>query len=103
MPDQQQLVPKLVTSKELILQSYPDVFEGIGHFPGPPHHIMLDQSITSKQTPCRPTPVHLKEAFQQDIDKMLTVGVLKAVHEATPWINSVYACIMSVCDCKKGY
>ena len=26
--------PKLITSKEMILQQYPDVFEGIGQFPG---------------------------------------------------------------------
>ena len=49
--------------------------------------MQLDQSITSKQTTCRPIPVHLKEAFQQEIDKMLKVGVLKPVHEATLWIN----------------
>ena len=100
------------------------------------------------QTPYRPIPVHLKEAFQQEIEKMLKVGILKPVHEATPWINSFVpvegndkldnlklricldltnlnkvivrklyhfkilediahlpadACIMSVCDCKKGY
>ena len=36
VPDQQQLVSKLFTSKEQILQSYPGVFDGIGHFPGPP-------------------------------------------------------------------
>ena len=92
--------------------------------------------------------MHLKEAFHQEIDKMLKVGVLKPVHEATPWINSFVlvegkdklgnlklricldptnlnkvivrepyhfktlediahlladACIMSVCNCKKGY
>ena len=33
-------------------------------------------------------PIHLKEAFEKDIDKMLQVGVLKPVTEATPWINS---------------
>ena len=32
--------------------------------------------------------MHLKEAFQLEIDKMLKVGALKAAHEATPWINS---------------
>ena len=32
--------------------------------------------------------MHLKEAFQQEIDEMLKAGVLKLVHEATPWINS---------------
>ena len=30
----------------------------------------------------------MKEAFLQEIDKMLKVGHLKPVHEATPWINS---------------
>ena len=75
-------VSKLVTSKEQILQSYPDVFEGIGCFPSLPYHMQLDQNITPKQTPCRPIPVHLKEAFQKEIDRMLKEGVLKPVHEA---------------------
>ena len=44
--DAKQLVPKLITSKEHILQSYPDDFEGIGCFPGPPYHIQIDQNIT---------------------------------------------------------
>ena len=88
MPDAKQLVPKLIPSKEQILQSYLDVFEGIGHFSSPPYHIQIDQSVTPKQKPCRPIPVHLKEAFQQEIDKVLKVGVLKPVHEAYSWINS---------------
>ena len=141
------IVP-LVTSKEQILSNYPDVFEGIGRFPGLPYHIQLDPSVTLEQTRCHPIPVHLKEAFQQEVNKMLRVEVLKPVQEATPWINSfvlvegedklgklklrIYldptnlnkaimrepylfktpediahfltdACIMTVCDCKKGY
>ena len=148
VPDQQQLVAKLLTSQEQILQSYPDLFEGIGCFLGSPYHIPFDQSITPKQTPGRSILVHLKEALKQEIDKMLKVGVLKPVHEVNPRINSfvlvegkdklgnlkpmicldptnlnkaivrepyhfktpediahllVDACIMSVCDCKKGY
>ena len=148
VPDAKQLVPKLVTSREQILQRYPDVFESIGCFPGPPYHIHLGQSIYPKQTPCRPIPVHLKETFQQEIDKMLKAGVLKPMHGATPWVNSFVlvegkdklgnlklricldptnlnkaivwepyhfktlediahlladACIMSVCNCKRGY
>ena len=39
VPDANQLVPKLVTSKEQILQSYLDIFEDIGCFPGP--HIIF--------------------------------------------------------------
>ena len=86
VPGAKQLVPKLVTSKEQILQSYTDVFEGIGYFPV--SHIKLDQSITPKWTLCRPILIHLKKTFQQEIGKMLRAGVLKPVHEATPWINS---------------
>ena len=33
-------------------------------------------------------PLHLKEPFKQEIDKMLQAGILKSVHQAKPWINS---------------
>ena len=141
-------VGKLKTSKEQILSKYPDVFEGIGKFPGLPYTIHLDPSIQPKQTPCVPVPIHLKENCKKEIDKMLQAGVLKPVTEATPWINSFVlveskdksrnlklhicleptnlnevilrepyhfktpddiahliadSCIMTVCDCRKGY
>ena len=70
------------------MAQYPDVFEGIGKFPGPPYIIHLDPSVTPKQTSCWPVPIHLKESFKKEIDKMLQAGVLKPVTEATPWINS---------------
>ena len=75
-------------SKEQIQEQYPELFKGIGRFPGKPYHIHLNLSITPKQTPCRPIPVHLKQTFQQEIEKMLAARVIKPVHEATPWINS---------------
>ena len=36
-------VPKLITSKDQILQVYPEVLDGIGHFPGPPYPIHINQ------------------------------------------------------------
>ena len=48
----------------------------------------MDPNIPPKQTPVRPVAVHLKEAFQQELDKMLQAGYIKRVHEGTPWINS---------------
>ena len=44
--------PKLITSKEMIMREYPDVFQGIGKFLGPDYHIQPDPSIPPKQTPC---------------------------------------------------
>ena len=84
----QQRSHKKITSKDLIMKHYSDVFKRIGKFPGPPYIIHLDPSIQPKQTPCRPVPIHLKETFKKEIDKMLQAGVLKPVTEATPWINS---------------
>ena len=84
----QQRSHKKITSKNLIMNHYPDVFEGIGKFSGHPYTIHLDPIVQPKQTPCRPVPIHLKETLKQEIDKMLQAGVLKLVTEATPWINS---------------
>ena len=79
---------QLVTRQDHIMAQFPDVFEGVGKFPGEPYKIHLDPKIPPKQTPCQPVPVHLKHAFKAKIDKMLKAGVLKPVQEATPWINS---------------
>ena len=70
------------------MKHYPDVIEGIGKFLGPPYTIHLDSSVQPKQIPCRPVPIHLKEAFKQEVDKMLQAGVLKTITEASPWINN---------------
>ena len=70
------------------MREYPDVFQGVGKFPGADYHIQIDSSVPPKQTPCWPIPIHLKEIFQQEINKMLQAEVLVPVHEATPWINS---------------
>ena len=64
-------MPKLVSNQDQIMHEYPDIFEGICQFPGPPYHIHVDPSVTPKQTTCRPIPIHLKEAFQKEINKML--------------------------------
>ena len=63
--------PKLVTSKEQILSNYPDDLEGIGRFSGALYYIQCDPSGTPKQTPSHSILVHLKEAFQQEVTKML--------------------------------
>ena len=82
--NKQQQNSKLITSKDQIIAQYPDVFEGIGKFPRPSYTIHLHPSVPPKQTPCWPVPIHLKESFKKEIDKMLEAGVLKPVTEATP-------------------
>ena len=55
---------RVITTKEQILKIFPDVFEGIGKFPGKPYEILFDPKVPPKQTPCRPIPIHLKDAFK---------------------------------------
>ena len=69
--DYKGMVSKLITSMEQILAKYSNGFDGNGCLPGPPYDIQLDSSVTPKQTPCQPIPVHLKEAYKKEIDKML--------------------------------
>ena len=78
---------QLITRKEQIMTRFPDVFEGIGKFPCEPYKIQLNPKVPPKQTPCRPVPIHLKEAFNAEIDKMLKAGVLKPIQEATLWLH----------------
>ena len=79
-----------ITSKEEILLKYLDVFDSIGRFPTLPYHIQVNMNITLKQTPCRPVPIHLKEAFKKEIDKMLQASVIRPVTEAIPWISKFH-------------
>ena len=55
--------PILITHQKQILHKYPDVFKGIGKFPGPPYHIQVNPKVMPKQMPCRPILIHLKDAF----------------------------------------
>ena len=88
------MIPKdnqLITRKEQILARFPDIFEGIGKFWASHMKIQLDPEVPPKQTPCRPIPIHLKDTFKQEIDKMLKAGVLKLVQEAMPWNQQLCA------------
>ena len=71
--------PKLITNKEMILQEYPDVFQGVGKFLGADYHIQIDSSVPPRQTPCQPVPIHLKEMFQHKLNKMLQAGVCQYI------------------------
>ena len=42
---------QLVTRKEQIMARFPDVFEGIGKFPGKPYKIQLDPKVPPKTDP----------------------------------------------------
>ena len=64
-------MPKLVTTQDQILQEYPDVFKGIGKFPGLPYHIHVDPGVTPKtnpmQTHTKPSERCISKRNQKDV------------------------------------
>ena len=89
-----------LTSLPEIKRQYKDIFEGIGTFPGEPYHINIDPNVPPKRLPCRPVPVHQQDEFKKQLNEMLAAGIIKEVHEATPWINS-FVIVETVKDGKK--
>ena len=63
---------QLVTRQEHIMAQFPDVFKGVGKFPGEPYKIRLNPKVSPKQTPCRAHPSTLKAHFQSRIRQDVT-------------------------------
>ena len=55
-PAVKEKVPKLITSKEMIMREYPDVFQGIGKFSGPDYHIQVDPSVPTQTDTLQTNP-----------------------------------------------
>ena len=81
---------KLIHSLEDLKTQYPDLIDEttIGTFPGDKYHINVDTTIPPKWTAPRPVPIHQQAQFKAELNKMLKLGVIKPVTEATPWISS---------------
>ena len=77
-------------TKETLLSSYPDRFEGLGTFKDmKPYHIMLDPAAEPVIHPPRSVPVHLKDLYRKELDDMLNLGVITPVDRPTDWVNSI--------------
>ena len=74
--------------KQDILRVYPDVFTGTGKFPGPPYKFQLKPNAKLARHAPQHIPVHLQDAFHQEIRSLEWLGTLEPVKEVTEWVNS---------------
>ena len=74
--------------KEDILETYTDVFTRIGKFPGPLYKFQLKPNAKLARHATRRVPIHLQEAFHQEIRNLECLGILEPVKEVTEWVNS---------------
>ena len=74
--------------KQDILEAYSDVFTRIGKFPGPPYKFQLKPNVKLARHAPRCIPIHLQEAFHQEIRNLEWSGNLEPAKEVTEWVNS---------------
>ena len=81
-------IADLPLTQEKVESTYADVFQGLGKFPGEPYKLRLKpDAVPAKHRP-RKVPVHLQEAFQEEVEQLVKVDVLEPVTEPTEWVNS---------------
>ena len=74
--------------KQDILSHYFTCFEGIGHFPGEPYKFHLKPEHKPARHAPRKVPIHLEDAFKEEIKSLVELGILEEVKEHTNRVNS---------------
>ena len=81
-------VNRLPLTKQEILSHYSGCFEGIGQFPGEPYKFHLKPEHKPARHIPRKVPIHLKDAFKEEIKSLVELSILEEVTEHTDWVNS---------------
>ena len=79
---------RLSLMKQDILSHYSGCFEGIGCFPGEPYKFHLKPEHKLTRYAPRKVPIHLEDAFKEEIKSLVELGILEEVKEHTNWVNS---------------
>ena len=78
----------LPLTQKKVESTYADVFPGLGKFPGEPYKLRLKpDAVPAKHRP-RKVPVHLQDAFHEEVEPLVKIDVLEKVTEPTEWVNS---------------
>ena len=75
-------------TKQDILETYADIFTRIGKFPGLPYKFQLKPNAKPTRHAPRKVPIHLQEAFHEEIRNLEVLGILKETKDVTEWVNS---------------
>ena len=74
-------------TKQKILDVYSDVFTGIWKFPGEPYKFQLKENAKPARNAPRKVPIHLQEAFHEEIRDLEQSGILEETKDCTEWVN----------------
>ena len=76
-------------TKQNILETYADVFTGIGKFPGLPYKFQLKPNAKPTRHAPRKVPIHLQDMFHEEIRNLEALGILEETKDVTEWVNSL--------------
>ena len=81
-------VVDLPLTQEKVQSTYADIFQGLGKFPGEPYKLRLKPDAVPVKHRPRKIPVHLQDAFHEEVEQLVKIDVLEPVTEPTEWVNS---------------
>jgi len=76
-----------VSNKLQIIESYSDIFEGLGAFTEKKYHITLDQEVTPVISPNRRVPFSIIPESKGIIKSLEKRNVIKKINEPTEWVS----------------
>ena len=95
-------ITDLPLMQEKVESTYANAFQGLGKFPGDPYKLRLKpDAVPAKHRP-RKVPVHLQEAFHEEVERLVKIDVLEPVTEPTEWVNS-FVIVENVIDSSNAY
>ena len=71
------------------LDSYSDVFEGLGRISNTDHHIKVDKTFQPVVHMPRRVPITLRPKVQVELNRTEELDAIEKVEEATDWVNSM--------------
>ena len=81
-------VNRLPSTKQKNLSHYSGCFEGIGQFLGELYKFHLKPEHKPARHAPRKVPIHLEDAFKEEIKSLVELGILEEVNDHTDWVNS---------------
>ena len=95
-------IADLPLTQEKVESTYADIFQGLGKFPGEPYKLRLKpDAVPAKHRP-RKVPVHLQDAFHEEVERLVKIDVLEKVTEPTEWVNS-FVIVEKVIDASNAH
>ena len=70
------------------MKLYSDAFSRMGKFPGDPYNFQLKPNAKPARHAPRKVPIHLQEAFHEEIRNLEQLEILEETKKVTEWVNS---------------